>query len=408
MEFSPETSLARTPHFPGSSRQEGRQDPEQNIDFDGDGVPRNRLDGLMTPALCGVISESRCVLNGWNVWKGRTQRVCLVLVGLLFGCITLEVGLRGRVVYDNYRVRQAGTTIPHGKVQAGQILLFNESPRLVYDLKPNLDVEFVNVRVQTNAEGFRDSDHPLARPPQVQHRVVTLGDSYMFGWGVDYQQGFIQIAAGLLPQWEFINLARPGYNAAQEVESLKVYGLKYKPDVVIINYIGNDTELPLYIQRDPGDLSASFLLEWLLGRLSRDGLMMTPTIFLDQDKKHFKYEDDPNRVPARYRDLVGWGAVERSYQELSQLAQEHHFQVVFLCFPHVDLRALELAKKNGFVVADFTPNLLQAMRERKTTNFQNSDLSLPPPDTHPSAKFHNLGGTFLAKSLDQRFPLRTR
>lgn len=164
---------------------------------------------------------------------------------------------------DNYRVARAGYVTPHGPVSAGQIVKFNENPRLIYDLRPNVDVEFVNVNVKTNAEGFRDANHPVEWPAGVRHRVVTLGDSYMFGWGVDVDKGYVSVAAHNLPGWEFIDLAL-GYNAAQEVECFRVYGLKYKPDIVIINYIGNDTQLPFYIQRTPDDLSGLFPgeLDW--------------------------------------------------------------------------------------------------------------------------------------------------
>ena len=331
-------------------------------------------------------------------------RLGLMATGLVAGALTLEVGLRCKVAYDNYRVRQAGYATPHGPVSAGQIVKFNENPRLIYDLRPNVDVEFVKVNVKTNAEGFRDSDHPLARPAGVRHRVVTLGDSYMFGWGVDVDKGYVRVAAHNLPDWEFINLGRPGYNAAQEVECFRVYGLKYKPDVVIINYIGNDTQLPFYIQRTPDDLSASFLVDWIFGELSRDGLTMAPTIFLDKEKKQFKYEDDPARVPAKYKDLVGWDAVKRSYAELAQLAKENHFRVVFLCFPHRDDGALPIAQANGFEICDFTPKLVEVMKANNIADFQDSDLCLPKPDTHPSAKMHKLGGDFLSDFLSRKFP----
>jgi len=336
--------------------------------------------------------------------RNTALRLGLLAFGVTCACLTLEVGLRCKVAYDNYRVRQAGYVTPRGPVQAGEMVKFNDNNKLVYDLRPNLDVEFMYVNVKTNAEGFRDIDHPLERPPGVRHRAVCLGDSYMFGWGVNVDQGYLSVAGRDLPSWEFLNLGRPGYNAAQEVECFRVYGLKYKPDVVIINFIGNDTQLPFYIQRTPSDLSASFLVDWWYGQLSRDGLFMVPTIFLDKEQKQFKYEDDPARVPDKYKDLVGWSAVERSYKELAQLAEENHFKVVFLCFPHVDQGALAFAKANHFEICDFTPKLIAVMKANHIADFQDSDLCLPKPDTHPSSKMHKLGGEFLASFLRKNFP----
>ncbi|MBS2039319.1 SGNH/GDSL hydrolase family protein [bacterium] len=336
--------------------------------------------------------------------RGIALRLGLVAVGLGAGALTLEIGLRCKVAFDNYRVRQAGYVTPKGPVAAGQMVKFNENPRLIYDLRPNIDVEFMSVNVKTNAEGFRDVDHPLERPPGIRHRAVCLGDSYMFGWGVNFEQGYVRVAADQMKDWEFINLGRPGYNAAQEIECFRVYGLKYKPDVVIINYIGNDTQLPFYIQRTPDDMSASFLMDWICGQLSRDGLQMAPTIFLDKEKKQFKYEDDPARVPAKYKDLVGWSAVERSYRELGEMARENHFKVVLLCFPHRDDRVIPFAKADGYEICDFTPKLVEVMKANNIAEYQDSDLCLPKPDTHPAPKLHKLGGDFLAEYLRKSFP----
>jgi hypothetical protein len=62
--------------------------------------------------------------------------------------------------------------------------------RLVYELKPGLDVRMVAptfrdrpVAVRTSADGFRDEPCPVAKAPGT-YRVVGLGDSLMFGWGV--------------------------------------------------------------------------------------------------------------------------------------------------------------------------------------------------------------------------------
>lgn len=334
----------------------------------------------------------------------RVFRAVAAIGSISFMLLALEVGLRCKVAYDNYRVRKAGYETPKGAVSAGQIVRFNDNPRLVYDLRANIDVEFQHVNVKTNSEGFRDTDHALERPPGVRHRVVCLGDSYMFGWGVDVDKGFVRVAADQLKDWEFINLSRPGYNSAQELECFRVYGLKYKPDLVIINYISNDTQLPFYIQRTPGDLSASFLMDWLFGHLSNDGLQMAPTIFLDKDKKQFKYEDDPARVPAKYKDLVGYSAVERSYRELGALGKQNNFKVVLFCFPHHEERMLPFAKAAGVDICDFTPELEELKKAYNITDYQNSDLTLPKPDNHPSPKLHKLGGDFLAEYLRAHFP----
>lgn len=318
----------------------------------------------------------------------RFARLMLAAVGLCAGILTLEVGLRCRTAYDRYRVKKAALTRPTGKVEAGQIVQFNDNPRLVYDLRPNLDVEFKGVRVKTNAEGFRDSDHPVEKPPG-KRRIVLLGDSNLFAWGVPYESGCVRVAARDLPDWDLLNLARPGYNSAQEVECFKVYGMKYQPDVVMINFISNDDQLPNYIQRSPGDLSASFLVDWLDGRLDPAGLAAARPV---QRENRRQLEDNPQRVPAAYQSLVGWEAVRRAYLELGRLAREQNFVPVVLCFPHLDERGVRYAREAGFQICDFTPHWI-ALRDNP--NLQGK-IFVSPTDSHPAALAHEAFGHFLA------------
>ena len=336
--------------------------------------------------------------------RGLLLRLSLVGLGLLGGALTLEVGLRCRTAFDNYRVQEADKDPkPTGKVQAGQIVRFNQNRKMVYDLRPDLDVEFMGAAVKTNHEGFRDSDHAVAKEEGVR-RMVTLGDSFMFGWGVPYESGFVRVAASHLPKWDVINLGRPGYATAQEVECFRVYGLKYSPDVVVINYIGNDTELPYYIQRSPMDLGCSFLKEWLDGHLRTDGMTNPSPKYLDETKKFWTYESDPNRVPPQYRDLVGWEGVHRAFRELAEMGRQNHFPIVLFCFPNRDDRAVELARQEGFDICDFTPAYDALAKQRGIKDYYGSELMLKPPDTHPSAILHKAGGEFLADYMHKKFP----
>lgn len=329
-------------------------------------------------------------------------RLLLMTVGLLGGALLLEVGLRCRTAYDNYRVQRVDEAKLSGKVLAGQIVKFNSNRKLVYDLRANLDVDFMGVPVKTNAEGFRDSDHPLVTPPG-QRRIIFLGDSNLFGWGVQYDSCYQRVAAQKLPQWDILNMGRPGYNAAQEVECFRVYGLKYKPDVVVVNFISNDTQLPNYIQRSPFDFSASFLVDWAVGRLSRDTLLPPPPP-PGHVSGPYKAEDDPSRVPDQYKDLVGWEAVSRSYQELAELGRQNHFRIVLLAFPMRDEIGIKYAKEAGFEICDFQPTLDKMMKERGLTEIRNSELVLSPQDAHPAASVHEACGRFLADWFQKNFP----
>jgi len=94
-----------------------------------------------------------------------------------------------------------------------------------------------------NDEGVRDKKYSLQKPYGTI-RIVVLGDSYLFGWGVEQDQTFDnqleEIYAGQKKKVEALNLAIPGVNHISELNILKAVGLKYHPDIVLLGINGDD------------------------------------------------------------------------------------------------------------------------------------------------------------------------
>ncbi|MBN9414433.1 MAG: SGNH/GDSL hydrolase family protein [Candidatus Eremiobacteraeota bacterium] len=327
-------------------------------------------------------------------------RLTMVAFGLLLGALLLEVGLRMRTAFDNHRVQVAQTQKPTGAVQMGEIVRFIPNRRLVYGFRPELDVSFQGQPLRTNREGFRDLDHQIPKPLG-KRRVLFLGDSILFGWCLPVESRYSDVLARLRPDWEVLNMGLPGYNAAQEIECLRVYGLPYQPDLVVINVVGNDAQMPNFIQRSPTDPGYSFLLDWFRGRLSRETLLppqMQPgwvpgKVFLD---------DDPTRVPEAYREMVGWEAVRRAYRELAELGRVHHFQTACLAFPGTIGPAEIYCREAAIPYWDFQPVTDRIMKERNIQDFSGSSLAISPTDGHPGALLNQACGEFLAEKIARR------
>jgi len=97
-----------------------------------------------------------------------------------------------------------------------------------------------------NSAGFRDVEHPRAKP-EGHYRIVVLGDSITAGVGVaDLDSVFTRRLEELLNAgsdgrtFEVINLAVGGYHTLQEAETLRVTGLGYRPDHVVVAFCVND------------------------------------------------------------------------------------------------------------------------------------------------------------------------
>jgi hypothetical protein len=95
-----------------------------------------------------------------------------------------------------------------------------------------------------NAKGLRDDDVPYEKP-EGAFRIVLVGDSRSFGFGVPIEQHFSRILEGYFHNLDVINMAVDGYGVDQELLMLKMEGFKYQPDLVMVYvaHYGNQRHL---------------------------------------------------------------------------------------------------------------------------------------------------------------------
>jgi hypothetical protein len=92
---------------------------------------------------------------------------------------------------------------------------------------------------RTNSNGLRDREYSFDKPNGVT-RIVVLGDSSTWGWGVGDDEIYTEVLESLLPNVEVINLGVSAYGTQQEFDYLKMQGMKYDPDMVILGFSLND------------------------------------------------------------------------------------------------------------------------------------------------------------------------
>src|SRR5438093_12171273 len=97
--------------------------------------------------------------------------------------------------------------------------------------------------IQVNSVGFRDREHPVAKPSCVR-RIVLLGDSFLEAIQVPFEQSVSSVLERRLNErsktTEVINFGVSGFGTAREYLALREYGLRYKPDLVLLFFVGND------------------------------------------------------------------------------------------------------------------------------------------------------------------------
>lgn len=124
-----------------------------------------------------------------------------------------------------------------------QQLCTQPHPTLQYMNRPGYSGIFANREFRThlriNSKGLRDREYPYEKPAG-RKRVLVLGDSYAFGWGVEAEETAAKVLEARLPGVEVLNGACSGWGTRQELEFLREEGLRYAPDVVLVFFCGND------------------------------------------------------------------------------------------------------------------------------------------------------------------------
>ena len=222
-----------------------------------------------------------------------------------------------------------------------------ENPILGYELKPNYrDAGSPDLRESfpyTNADGQRDKERRVARVPGVR-RLLVLGDSVVAGHGIRELEQTIpgQLERQLGPEGiEVLNFGVGGYCTRAEVELLRVKGLKYRPDAVLVVFVSNDYD----------DYSGQ------AGREARehevaDRLFIRSSFFralsLRLNLFHYRDELDPAWAERRNKEAIGGNNVESGFRELAELRRQHGFQVTIAIWPtFLEDRIVDSGHPNG-------------------------------------------------------------
>jgi len=114
---------------------------------------------------------------------------------------------------------------------------------LGWTLIPNFESNFTHrdftVKIKANSRGFRDEEYDYQKPIS-KKRIVGLGDSFTWGWGVEKNEIYLEIAESLNSGIEILNMGHNGYGTGQEYLYFKKFGEKYSPDLVTIAFYEND------------------------------------------------------------------------------------------------------------------------------------------------------------------------
>lgn len=251
--------------------------------------------------------------------------------------------------------------------------------KLIYTLKPNMDLTFMRANVKTNSCGMRSPERPIEKP-QNTYRIALLGDSFAFGWGVEQHESFAQVLEDTLnrafpkgPKFEVLNFGVPGYSTFQEVALFQEKGLDFDPDAVLVYFVQNDFGMPFFVR----DMEGS-------------GGILSSVKFVEIGKKLFNKEEMHHKIWQMDLDP------NQSLKRLAEMSRERGIRTYIAINPSKTLRQdqerLHILKQGTIVNIP-----LQApLKEYQTRNgIPNEELVLSF-DPHPSPLRHKILGSILA------------
>lgn len=133
---------------------------------------------------------------------------------------------------------------------ARDVKMRSEKPEMSHQHRPNAKAFLMGVDVNINSLGLRDREIGVVKPADT-YRILVLGDSITFGWGVPFDQVFtkrLEKSLNANPpsshfrKFEVINTGVGNYNTAQETAFFKERGLRLNPDMVLMAWFINDAE----------------------------------------------------------------------------------------------------------------------------------------------------------------------
>lgn len=178
-------------------------------------------------------------------WRRVVGRILLVVVSVALTTKLVDVGIG---IADPYGVSH----FEHKRTFDTEALRpwreRSTASFAIHELVPSREV-VAGSTYRINALGFRGRETTTEKPAGTW-RIVVLGDSVAFGWGVEADERFTDVAEARWnlahpdgPRIEVLNLGVPGYEAHHQYYALHDKALALHPDAIVFAFNWNDVQL---------------------------------------------------------------------------------------------------------------------------------------------------------------------
>ena len=365
--------------------------------------------------------------HGWPATLAG--KIALSLASVCMTLVLLELGVRlfypqDPGFWDSEPFRRVAGTSPH----------FVENI-------PGAHARFLGVQVDINSFGLRDYEFAIPKPPGTV-RILAVGDSVTFGYGVSMEDTYAKVLERLLNQtthdgarYQVLNGAALGGSLSDYLHFLQLRAETIQPDIVLIGFCLND--MALY--SESGSVSAApprwrdKTVAWIR-QFNRFWLRHSQVYLLSYARlKAFLYGAgalDMNdrflalEAPSEYQRRA-WTSTFEMLTRIARFCMEHGYRLVVVVFPmqmqlsaaeedfyrykyHMRLgnetlsgspqqRLQQYAAANALPLVDLRPAYLRY--DSKSLYIHNQRV--PSDPTHPSVLGNEVAAAEILRALQQ-------
>lgn len=260
-------------------------------------------------------------------WKRLVQNLLLSLGVFILCAGAFEIALR----FSGY----------------GKLEIYEPDPALFWKLKPNQDcyTKIGHKPVHINSHGTRGREFSDQKPADTL-RVLCLGDSRTFGWGLSQEETYCDILEALLQKQENqhkrVEVINAGVNAWSYPQMLVYYretAARYRPDLVILGEANLWTQFseqnsPQFVQKFMNRVR----LKNILRRFAIYHFVVEVKLkdFYERNRTRFIPVDPSQDVLFKQQQRDPETLFRGSIEELCKLAQDRGGKPILLYLPSLD------------------------------------------------------------------------
>ena len=167
--------------------------------------------------------------------RSLSLKITILFCSLILTLVIIEAGYRIFSPFPYFSPSEINMRLHGSLSEYDQVLGWKGVP----NGKAVMTTENNSILVEHNKDGFRDIEHDDLNDKPA---IVFLGDSFTYGYEVEFHEMFVNLLRDKLRDYEIFNLSMSGYGTDLELLTFENWQFKGQIKLVILMFCENDIE----------------------------------------------------------------------------------------------------------------------------------------------------------------------